>query len=137
MFELFHIFHLFYLLFSKQYAYGTWKSQDLCHLSKKKPIGWKFHTPCTCFCERPVTFVNWMSKKTFCPCLHTERVLISGLASSPVKPFNSSLSIFCSFRSTSTSFKVVFYKFTSKSWTLLSLIIIKPPLLQFIAWVTS
>ena len=59
-----------------------------------------------CFFEQALLFVKRMSKKVFCPSLHTARALISGLASSPVKPFNSSLSTFCSFSSTSTSLKV-------------------------------
>ena len=85
-----------------------------------------------CFCERALASVERMSKKAFCPCLHTPSSLISGLTSTPVKPFNYSFSIFCSFGLTSTSFKVVFSKFASKSRTLLCLIIMKPPLLQFI-----
>ena len=35
MFELFHVFYMFYL-FSEHCVSGTWKSRDLCHLSKKK-----------------------------------------------------------------------------------------------------
>ena len=29
-----------------------------------------------CFCERALVFVKWMSKKAFCPCLHSPRALI-------------------------------------------------------------
>ena len=47
-----------------------------------------------CFFEQALVFVKRMSKKEFCPWLHTPRILISGLASSPVKPFNTSLSFF-------------------------------------------
>ena len=120
MIELFHIFLLFYLLFSEQYASGTWKSQDIHKLTKKKTIGLKFpilHSHfyyyqlslffllCSfrialtgkCFCKRALRFVKRMSTKAFCPCLHILGTLVSGLASPPVKPFNPSLSIFCSF----------------------------------------
>ena len=72
------------------------------------------------FYERALVFIKQITKKAFCPCLQTPRCLTSRLASSPVKPFNSSLSIFCSFGSTSTSFKVVFSKFAPKSRTSLS-----------------
>ena len=47
-----------------------------------------------CSCERALVFVKWMSKNTFYPCLHTSWALMSGLALSPVKPLNLSLSIF-------------------------------------------
>ena len=66
------------------------------------------------FCEQALVFVKRMLKKAFYPCLHTPQAIISGLASSPVKLFNPSLSVFCSFGSTSTLFKVLFSKYASK-----------------------
>ena len=58
------------------------------------------------FCERALAFVKRTSKKAFCSCLHTPRAFISGIASSLVKLFNPSLSVFCSFRSISNLFLV-------------------------------
>ena len=54
-----------------------------------------------CFCELALVFVKGMSKNTFHRLhnLHNPQALMSGLTSSPVKPFNPSLSIFCSFGS--------------------------------------
>lgn len=46
---------------------------------------------CKCFSEQALVFVKRMSEKAFCPCLHTTRTLIFGLASSLLKPINPSL----------------------------------------------
>ena len=57
---------------------------------------------------------NECQRKHFVLCFYITRALISGLALSPVKLFNTLLSDFCSFGSVSTSFKVAFSKFASK-----------------------
>ena len=69
-------------------------------------FSWFFRLNGKCFCEQGLVFVKQMSKKAFCSCLHIPQALISGLPL--VKPFSSSLSIFCSFGLTWTSIKVVF-----------------------------
>ena len=88
-------YNIFYLLFSEQYACGTWKSQDLRCLSKKKKqwgessmfrihnstitgsffsFSWFFRILITrkCFCKLALVFAKLMSKKAFCVDVNAE-----------------------------------------------------------------
>ena len=86
------------------------------------------------FWERALLFVKQMSKKAFCSYLHSVLTLISHLPSSPIKPFNPSFSIFCSFGAVSALFRIVFIIFASKSQTLLHVIITKPSFFFAVYW---
>ena len=82
-------------------------------------------------------FVTLMSKNAFWPGRQKPRARISGRASSPVSPAICSPSRGWRGGSHSTSLQTCFRRLASKSRMLLCLIVTRPPLLQFMAWLIS
>ena len=92
------------------------------------------------FCEALSGLVTLTSKKAFWPLRQNPRALTSNRASAltlALRAERSSVVTGCRWGSDSTSWQTWESKEASKSRMLSCLALMKPPLLQFIAWVTS